>query len=69
MLLSERADVVELSAGGKRNTRPSHQPRVAGVKASRPLWDALNALAGRTYVPASEESRARGAGTGRTDND
>jgi len=67
--LSERADVVELSAGGKRNTRLSHQSRVAGVSASRPVWDALNALAGRTYVPASKESRARGAGAGRTDND
>jgi hypothetical protein len=34
-----------------------------------PVWHALDDLGKRTYVPASEESRARGAGAGRTDND
>jgi Protein of unknown function (DUF3726) len=32
-------------------------------------WGALEALAARTYVPASERSRALGAGAGETDND
>jgi hypothetical protein len=32
-------------------------------------WEALEALAARTYVPASERSRALGAGAGATDND
>lgn len=66
---SEREEVVEVSGGGNRNTRPSRRPRVAGVRTPRSVWDALDALAKRTYVPASEESRTRGAGAGRTDND
>ena len=32
-------------------------------------WSSLSKLAARTYVPASEASRARGAGAGLTDND
>lgn len=32
-------------------------------------WSVLEALAARTYVPASAESRASGAGAGLTDND
>lgn len=33
------------------------------------IWDWLNSLAARTYVPASESSRLSGAGAGLTDND
>jgi len=32
-------------------------------------WSVLEALAARTYVPATTESRASGAGAGLTDND
>ena len=32
-------------------------------------WDALNALAAKTYGPATEASRLAGAGAGLTDND
>jgi Protein of unknown function (DUF3726) len=32
-------------------------------------WDQLERLAKRTYVPATDHSRARGAGAGLTDND
>ena len=33
------------------------------------IWEGLSALAHRTYVPASEASRLKGAGAGLTDND
>lgn len=33
------------------------------------IWEALGAFAHRTYVPASEASRLKGAGAGLTDND
>ncbi len=33
------------------------------------LWDRLQELAARTYVPASDASREKGAGAGLTDND
>ena len=32
-------------------------------------WDRLTALAHKTYVPASDQSRLHGAGAGLTDND
>lgn len=32
-------------------------------------WDRLNAFAHRTYAPATEDSRLRGAGAGLSDND
>ncbi|MDU8911813.1 hypothetical protein [Aestuariicoccus sp. MJ-SS9] len=39
------------------------------VDAPQALIDRLNDLAARTYVPATEESRLKGAGAGLTDND
>jgi len=33
------------------------------------IWEGLSAFAHRTYVPASEASRLKGAGAGLTDND
>ena len=67
--LSERADEVWLSVSGRANSEPTHQPRSGGVEIQDDIWRELNLLAKRTYVPATEESRARGAGAGRTDND
>ena len=34
-----------------------------------PVWDALSLLSARTHAPATEESRALGAGSGLSDND
>lgn len=68
-LMSERAEEVTLSVGRHREAHPTHHPRVGGVRTQRSVWDALDALAKRTYVPASDESRVRGAGAGRIDND
>jgi len=68
-LSSERADEVKVTVGTYRKARPTHHPRTAGVETPLSVWRAMDALAKRTYVPATEESRARGAGAGRTDND
>lgn len=39
------------------------------VQIDPPDWEALNLLSGRTFAPATEESRARGAGSDQSDND
>lgn len=67
--LSERVDDVKVSAGARRKAPATHHPRIGGVRVPASAWRAIDALAKRTYVPATEESRARGAGAGRTDND
>jgi hypothetical protein len=67
--LSEYVEEVKVTAAKHRNAHPAHRPRTAGVKTPLSVWRVMEALAKRTYVPATEESRARGAGAGRTDND
>lgn len=69
LLDGERADQATVSVDTHTPVRPTHQPRIAGVTIARSVWRALDDLGRRTYVPASAESRARGAGAGRTDND
>lgn len=68
-LLSERVDEARVSVGKDRKTRAMLHPRIAGIETPLSAWRAIDELAKRTYVPATEESRARGAGAGRTDND
>ncbi|RMH40079.1 MAG: DUF3726 domain-containing protein [Alphaproteobacteria bacterium] len=57
---------VSVSAGGAMTA-----PLAARTRATPRAedWAALNALAARTYAPATEESRMKGAGAGLTDND
>jgi hypothetical protein len=69
VLYSDHADEAVVSVDAKRRVSPTHHPRIAAVETRLPVWHALDDLGKRTYVPASEESRARGAGAGRTDND
>lgn len=69
VLYRERADEAKLSVDPRRQVNPTHYPRIAGVDVQTPVWHALDDLGKRTYVPASAESRTRGAGAGRTDND
>lgn len=45
------------------------QHRPTGVPVAPEDWKILKALAARTYVPATEESRRHGAGAGLRDND
>lgn len=44
--------------------KPGHRGHVGGQD-----WENLNTFAHRTYAPATEESRALGAGAGNSDND
>ena len=44
-------------------------PMPAGVPVDDTVWARLDVLAKRTYVPASDISRRRGAGAGMIDND
>lgn len=46
-----------------------HWPAPQPVDIDDEIWEALGAFAHRTYVPASEASRLKGAGAGLTDND
>ena len=48
---------------------PSHVTATGAVDIGDEIWEGLSQLAQRTYVPASEASRLRGAGAGLTDND
>ena len=43
---------------------PAPKPEARGVEVDDAIWARLDAFAKRTYVPESEESRARGAGSG-----
>jgi hypothetical protein len=49
------------------DARPSEP--VPGVEIDDALWARVKALAAKSYVPATEQSRARGAGAGEIDND
>ncbi len=60
------AQYVNVSIGG---TLCGLLPKVHRVWPAADHWDALVALAGRTYAPATEESRSLGAGGGLDDND
>lgn len=66
---SKHADEVTVHAAAQQATPPSHRPRMGGVQIPLSVWRTIETLAKRTYVPASEASRARGAGAGRNDND
>ena len=53
--LAVPADAESLAAAAARS-------REEGVQASPALWERLQAFARKTLVPATEESRRRGAG-------
>ncbi len=47
----------------------SHSSHWGPVDIADEIWEALSVFAHRTYVPATEASRLKGAGAGLTDND
>jgi hypothetical protein len=54
----------------KESRAPSERvPSSDGFDVDADLWNGALKLAARTYVPASEASRARGAGAGEIDNE
>ncbi|UWQ93775.1 DUF3726 domain-containing protein (plasmid) [Rhodobacteraceae bacterium M382] len=60
------AEIVTVRLGGQIG-----QPVAQHSRATPDVndWTYLNELAGRTYAPATEESRLKGAGAGLSDND
>ena len=48
---------------------PAKKPGTGAVDIADEIWEALGRFAHRTYVPATEASRLKGAGAGLTDND
>ena len=68
-LQAGRADSVTVR-GVKHSAADRPAPRSAErVQVSPDDWAVLKGLAQRTYVPATDESRLRGAGAGLDDND
>jgi len=63
---SDSADTVIVQLGGDLGQAVLHHTRSTPDAGD---WAYLNELAGRTYAPATEESRFRGAGSGLSDND
>lgn len=57
---------VELDLNGTLGSALPHRTR---ARPDTSIWDVLNQFAHRTYAPATEESRLKGAGAGLSDND
>lgn len=64
-----RAVTVTIARGRGDAPTVTHPVRDDGVPIASTVWQAIDGLAQRTYVPGTDESRARGAGAARTDND
>ena len=60
---------VEVRIEGGAANAPALMPKPGAVDISDEIWEALGRFAHRTYVPATEASRLKGAGAGLTDND
>ncbi|SLN25052.1 DUF3726 domain-containing protein [Ruegeria meonggei] len=62
----DHAKTVSVRVGGTLTGTVQQQTRATPDPAD---WTTLNRIAHRTYAPATEESRLRGAGAGLSDND
>ncbi len=60
------APLVELTPGGQIGAATPMRSR---ARPAAEIWATLNRFAHRTYAPATEESRLKGAGAGLSDND
>ncbi len=65
-LIAETVELVRIHQGGSLLRPVSKQTCISPLASD---WDTLNYFAGRTYAPATEESRLLGAGAGTSDND
>lgn len=63
-----RAEVDEVCCCREENTSPQQLPSTGAYQIDQAVFKRIDALAFKTYVPATAESRA-GAGAGLTDND
>lgn len=64
--LLETVEIVSIRLGGQFGKTLPHQNRASHKVVD---WHILNQFAARTYAPATEESRLKGAGAGLSDND
>lgn len=64
--LPATAGGISITTGGSLDGLPPRQTRAAPDPSD---WETLNRFAHRTYAPATEESRAKGAGAGIVDRD
>ena len=67
--VANHAPALNLRVANAPSLSPAPKPDTASVEIDDHLWARLEAFARRIYVPESEESRARGAGGDRIDND
>lgn len=58
-----------VGVSGDVRSPPDRPPRTRVPHIEPVAWGLLNDMAARTYAPATEASRARGAGSGQSDND
>ncbi len=63
------ASPVEVRIEAGAANAPAVRPKPGAVDIAGEIWEALGRFAHRTYVPATEASRLKGAGAGLTDND
>jgi hypothetical protein len=63
------ASPVEVRIEDGAVSAPVLRPKPGAVDIAGEIWEALGRFAHRTYVPATEASRLKGAGAGLTDND
>jgi hypothetical protein len=59
--------VITIRKSGRKTAQG--KPLIRGVVIGEDTWREAEALAARTYVASTDESRAQGAGAGMTDND
>jgi hypothetical protein len=62
----DKIDAVSCRQG--EGSTPDRLPSTMAYSVDSDIWQQIDALAFKTYAPATEESRA-GAGAGLTDND
>ena len=67
--VANHAPALNLRVANAPSLSPSPKPDAASVEIDDQLWARLEEFARRIYVPESEESRARGAGGDRIDDD
>ena len=67
--VARAVQIAPLASSALDASKITHSSCWGPVDIADEIWEALSAFAHRTYVPATEASRLKGAGAGLTDND
>lgn len=67
--LNDAASAVRIRTGPTDTTHLGRATRQTRSDVTDEIWEHLNNFAAKTYAPATEASRLKGAGAGLTDND